>query len=409
MKTKGFTLIELLAVILILGIISLIAIPTVNKVVSEAKTETAKINVNNYINAIEQKNMSDIEDYVVANKALSISNFTNLDIKGTVPSLGYVVLNDNLIVTDGEFCVNNIYVNFDGTNLNADKDKKCENIIIPSLLLDTLKEKNAIVDNPSSLPGVDIAVNYNNDLIKNNDEYGSTYYFRGKVDNYVFFANILWRIIRINGNDSIRLIADQSVGDGAFNALYSDIKHVGYTYDGIDSTAKDYLEQWYLDSIAINPNFDKLVVETTYCNDTSVYSVSGATTYFGSYGRLNVSGSVSPTFICPGNQNLSYGGKYISKVGLITADEVAFAGGVSKINNLDFYLYNGNYWYTLSPSLWDSSRPRMNYYSNSTNQYLSDISCYYERGIRPVISLSKNTMIYGGVGTKDNPYKIKTN
>lgn len=37
MKKKGFTLIELLTVILILGIIVLIAIPTVNKILTEAR------------------------------------------------------------------------------------------------------------------------------------------------------------------------------------------------------------------------------------------------------------------------------------------------------------------------------------------------------------------------------------
>ncbi len=44
------------------------------------------------------------------------------------------------------------------------------------------------------------------------DEYGKSYYFRGNVsNNYVKFANLYWRIVRINGDNSIRLIYDGSV------------------------------------------------------------------------------------------------------------------------------------------------------------------------------------------------------
>ena len=39
------------------------------------------------------------------------------------------------------------------------------------------------------------------------DDYGTSYYFRGNVvDNYVSFANKTWRIVRINGDGSIRII-----------------------------------------------------------------------------------------------------------------------------------------------------------------------------------------------------------
>ena len=54
-KNKGFTLIELLAVILILGIIALIAIPTVNKIVDEAKRGAFESSANNILKAGEQK------------------------------------------------------------------------------------------------------------------------------------------------------------------------------------------------------------------------------------------------------------------------------------------------------------------------------------------------------------------
>lgn len=55
MKKKGFTLIELLAVILILGIISLIAIPTINNLVKESKKGAFKTSVQNIVRAAEQQ------------------------------------------------------------------------------------------------------------------------------------------------------------------------------------------------------------------------------------------------------------------------------------------------------------------------------------------------------------------
>ena len=75
------------------------------------------------------------------------------------------------------------------------------------------------------------------------DDYGTSYYYRGAVeDNYVKFAGFYWRIIRINGDGSLRIIYDGTqahtngtnstnrlaITSQAYNANYNDAKYVGY-------------------------------------------------------------------------------------------------------------------------------------------------------------------------------------
>ena len=88
MKKKGFTLIELLAVILILGIIALIAIPTVNNILKEARRGAFQSTLENLVKAIEEKctteqikNQEITTMYVIENGIISPS----LDIKGNLP------------------------------------------------------------------------------------------------------------------------------------------------------------------------------------------------------------------------------------------------------------------------------------------------------------------------------------
>jgi len=144
-------------------------------------------------------------------------------------------------------------------------------------------------------------------VYKTEDDLGTSYYFRGNVtNNYVYFANKYWRIIRINGDGTIRMIydgtsahangessTDRSVTTLAYNTNYADNAFVGYmngTTDGTNfpngttnsisyeeahanltnSTIKEYIENtWYKTNIA-DAGYGSYVADAIYCNDRTI-------------------------------------------------------------------------------------------------------------------------------------------
>ncbi len=202
------------------------------------------------------------------------------------------------------------------------------------------------------------------------------------VETQVTGGPLLWRIVRINGDNTIRLIADYGVGVSAFNNSNNS------NFSG--SSIEDALEEWYTMTI-VRPGLGNLIAEASYCNNTS-----------------NSISSYSPSLECRGNS-------LKLKVGLLSADELVMAGIVSEnpSSKISFnnYLYSSTSseekesyaWWTMSP--YTSSAIYAAYAAGNSGiiSYNTDENYVV---IRPVINLKAEVEIIDGNGTSERPYRI---
>ena len=355
-------------------------------------------------------------------------------------------------------------------------------------LLGAIKRDNSIME-PVTVPGIAVSTSSEKILASDDDDYGTTYYFRGAVENnFVEYANMCWRIVRVTGDGSIKLILYNYNGltstnntpasstpcnvtgddlafaryDGSnylshYNDKYNDNAYVGFMYgtpgsssyeethvNTNPSTVLTNLNKWYTNVLSKQANFsDNQLADTIWCNDKSVVTNTtfnplnltiGNNFGYGdntNYYRISISllylDEEGFTCLYGRNENLSkftvsdtkYGNgalKGYGKVGLLTGEEITFAGGVALTDSPTYYLRQNataNMWMGLSPAL---------YLTNGTEDFLpgayvvgvSDGTLIpyhvnYNGGIRPVIALTSSIAISSGNGTATNPYKVVMN
>lgn len=252
-------------------------------------------------------------------------------------------------------------------------------------------------------------------IFSTNDDEGRSYYFRGEItNNYVSFAGRKWQIVRINGNGSIRLISEESIGGSVFTNITDNIKAAGYTYDndhictsenqcttnsGTSSVIKEYLEEWYNSNLS---NYDQEIELENYCNDTT-FSETTDNTSFGINDRM---ANGTPTLKCP-NTKETYGGSYQLKIGLLSGDEMIFSG-LGDQKQYGFLNNKNNYWWYMSPGyIADYDYIYVRQYSNATHLGGQRDFQQNDDPVFPVINLKSDIQITGGDGSKSNPYIVE--
>ena len=272
------------------------------------------------------------------------------------------------------------------------------------------------------------------------------YYFAGDAkNNWVKFAGFYWRIIRTNHDGSIRLLysgishntTKGYIGKGVlFNTEGNDPMYVGYKYGTTgslennrlntnDSTIKTYIDNWYKNNLTAYTKY--LSKDAVYCNNRelapgSTYNTGNTSFDYAPGGRLVT--NKTPTYNCTNNKDAFSGSNSEAKltypIGLMTADELVYAGGKAGtslarpyvwyyLNSSGGSITGSTYWWALSPGYWDGSDSIVwGVYGSDFPGGLFSNFVVDDLAVRPSVSLKSCNLISGGDGSANNPYIVKT-
>lgn len=440
--------------------------------------------IGNYDNQSYRKNKN-VESNLNATMAyVLIDEEGNETTSDTFPSSSEYYLN-----FAKSFCENGSAIGWDTTNnkvlVTASKKDNCKIYFTKGTGAVNPKEdilaSNTLVTATQSFSAA--MTNSNSNIYKATDDYGTSYYFRGAAtNNYVKFgpssggyyypigyedaeiyrydtydecfsqvalgapwsecayasADMYWRIVRINGDGTIRLIYDgtSAVSNGTTHTATIDSvsysqtsssKSAGYTYNKsdtdttqIDSAFKTAVDNWYENNL--KNEYGHFLADNGFCNDREIAEYiyydsemnetteanASVTDYlYGSYTRLQT--NKSPVLICTNKDDkytvnkLTGNGLLKYPIGLLTVDEAFFAGGTTA-NNTSYYLYSGESFWTMSPHAYGYIVQGLTIWANY-NGKLQGTNSQAPFGIRPVINLRAD-LLFTGSGTQSDPYKV---
>ena len=394
-KKKGFTLIELLAVIIVLSIIALITTPIIFNVIENAKIKSLEKSCYGVIDAVRTKYA---EGLLNLNK-ITTGNVNELTVAGEKPIAGtWTIYNSKDSVEKG--------IKIEGVKFASMKDYVCTNVNSDGTINSnvTCTKENDVSSEPilkEKLLGTNDSnvVTSGDGLYSKTTSTGTTYYFKGAVENnYVKFADKVWRIVRINEDGTMRLITqDNVISSQKFNSAYNTYDKMYYT----NSEIKTAVENWYKTNIS-DKGFDEKVVNGNYfCEQAKVvYN----TNYTAGSATVATKDNYTPSFDCTTDGNGK--GVVSGKVGLITIDEVLFAGGVIGSSS-NFYLKNGSAYCMMSPAGFYTYNNYARAWGVVSAGRIGDFHVASNYGVRPVINLSADTLVTGS-GTSSDPYVVKS-
>ena len=167
-----------------------------------------------------------------------------------------------------------------------------------------------------------------------------------------------------------------------------------------NSEAKTQLENWYSTNIKNNTNYSKYIATGNYyCEEAKTKRDSS---YTSGNATMTTYEKYVPDFKCTTDVN----GKGVvnASVGLITYDEVVYAGGYPLESNTTYYLNNNKNFWTMGPAGFDSTYARVWRVYNT-----GAINTHNVNGtdtINPVINLKADTQISSGTGISSDPYVV---
>ena len=261
--------------------------------------------------------------------------------------------------------------------------------------------------------------------------------------NGISTKDIYWRIIRTNADGSIKLLYVGTSPDtenayiriSSFNSESGDPMYVGYKYGTTgslennrlntnDSTIKTYVDNWYKNNLTAYTKY--LSNDAVYCNDRNLASGQAYSTTKGfnyaSYERIRT--NKQPTYNCTNMSDAfsvnNTSAKLDYPIGLMTADELSYAGGEYRKTLTAPYAwyytnangessYGSSAFWALSPNHWSGSDSNVWFVIGSNGPGLLN-DTFVARGfaVRPSVSLSSCNLISRGDGSPENPYVVYT-